>query len=580
MQRNLNLIGEDMDLGNLINRNQKYQTNKCPAQFYEWSELKSSYFVKNIIKDETYNGVLVDRMKTHAKYLCGICNIDDFNNAISYYLTEIEMDGSKDNANPYPVGQMHMFKGEPPGKLFNNFYALYNFNKYLYAYSIGQDVINYHSNNGKSLNVNLVVFRYYVKLIQDKIFRIHQTIRGKRDDVSYWSGDESDVLGISNNIYSNDENNNVDAEVYIDEDGLGSTVLKVKDFPDKDVVNWQHPGINSCRPYFNGKYGQKIKEYVEDEESIGNFFSSLQCGISASTNYVVFPLLFSIGKPPTDNESIKEIIEDIIMMAVLGLCGDGGHNLREVLTGIITTFELCKIMSEKFLEELASLNPNSFNGTVIDKVDALFSMDNMIFHNAIMNSNNYSNSIYKYIHDDLIAKNYTIDEAIIIFKEFAIKFYYLGSFCHNGAEITSNVNMTGITTNDLIASYNMNVNMIQNELVKQEIINLSSWLYDNVIMKPYDKVRDFYSVNNMNNIQILLSLLNDRYKKDNFNKGITEFYNSILSRRYPQIIENINQELNVILEECDFTISSEQDIGLMEDIKVRYMVEPHHIPYA
>ena len=69
------LIGENMHNGPPINRNQIYQTNKCPGQFYEWSELKSSYFVKNIIKDQTYNSVLVNRMKTHAQYLSGICNL-------------------------------------------------------------------------------------------------------------------------------------------------------------------------------------------------------------------------------------------------------------------------------------------------------------------------------------------------------------------------------------------------------------------------------------------------------------------------------------------------------------------------
>lgn len=575
MQRTINLIGEDMNSGYPIIRNQEYKTNQCPKEFYEWSELKSSYLVKNIIKDDNYNRVLVNRMTKHAKYLCRICNIN-FDDAIREYLTRINTNGSKDVINPYPVGQMHMFKGESPEKLLNNFYALYNFNKFIFTYSVGYDVLVYHSNIKKELSVDLIVFRYYYNFIQQKMFRIQQTIRGNRKDVGYLPVDESDILGISNNRYTNDED---DKGVYIGEDGLGSTVLNVKEFPSKDVKKWQHPGINSCRPYFNGKYGQKIKEYVENPKSINNFFSSLQCGISASTNYVVFPLLFTIGKPPPDYNETREIIEDIITMAVLGLCGDGGHNLREVLSAIISTFEMCKIMSEKFLQELGSLKPKS-TGNLIEKVATTFSMDHNQFHNGIMTSNNYSSSIYKHIHNELNKIKYTNPDIIIIFKEFTTKFYYLGSFCDIGAKITRNVNITGITTNDLITSYRMNVDVIQDKFVEQEINNLSSWLYDNVIMKPYDKVQDFYNVNNMNIIQILLSLLNDRYKKDNFNKGITGFYNSILSRRYPQIIENINQELDVILEDCEHVITQEQDIGLMENIEARYKVEPRHIPYA
>ena len=38
--------------------------------------------------------------------------------------------------------------------------------------------------------------------------------------------------------------------------------------------------------------------------------------------------------------------------------------------------------------------------------------------------------------------------------------------------------------------------------------------------------------------------------------------------------------MNVILKGCDFVIESEEDIGLMEDVHVNYMVEPRHIPYA
>lgn len=567
------LIGENMHNGPPINRNQIYQTNKCPGQFYEWSELKSSYFVKNIIKDQTYNSVLVNRMKTHAQYLSGICNLN-FDNAIREYLSNIELDGRKDNANPYPVGQMHMFKNEPPARLLNDFYALYNFNKFLFVYSIGRDVLTNHNNNNLLLNVNLVTFRFYYNIIQQKIFRMHQTIRGDRVDLQYSSNDTKDVLGITNNRYINDENN---PEVYIGQDGLGSTVLKSNEFPSKNVINWQHPGINSCRPYFNGKYGQKIKEYVENPTSIENFFSSLQCGISASTNYVVFPLLFSIGKPSNVERNNEELVEDIIIMAVLGLCGDGGHNLREVLTGITSTFELCKIMSDKFLLDLSSLS--SYNGNTTEKLNALFNLDSTTLHTTIMGSNDISKMIYEDIYSGLPSLNpsYTLDDKKTVFKEFAVRFYFLSSFCNTGVKITSNINITGITINDLITSYRMTVNAFNEQFVKQEIIKLSSWLHNNVIMQYGNRI---YELNSVNNIQILLSLLNDRYKKNNFNKGITEFYNSILSRRYPRIIENINKELNVILEECDFVIDSVEDIGLMEDVQVRYMVEPHHIPYA
>ena len=571
-----NLIGENMEQpGNFTNRTQTYKDNECPKQFYEWSELKSSYFVKNIIKNDEYNTYLVNRMKTHSEYLCNICKIK-LDDAISNYLYTISTDGSKNISNPYPVGQMQMFKGEPNIKLLNNFYALYNFNKFLFLYSIGPDVLQYHSSNNLSLDVNLIVFRYYYNIIQQKIFRVQQTIRGNRVDIQYREEDKSDILGISNNRYST---NGIDEK--------GSTVLKVKDFPSKSVVKWQHPGINSCRPFFNGKYGQKIKQYIGDTSSVNNFFSSLQCGISASTNYVLFPVLFSI-ELPKDDVSTQRILEDIIIMAALGLCGDGGHNLREVLSGIVITFELCKIMSEKFIQEVSVINPNPVNGNLYEQVKATLDMNNTDFHNNMLYTNprfnTYASSIYKNIYDDLKPNNYTDDNIVTIFKEFTKKFYYLGSFCNTGVNITSNINITGITVDDLISSYNMNVNMnvIPVNLVNQEISNLTTWLYNNVIMSPYDKPIEFYNVNNMNNLQILLSLLNERYKKDNFNKGVTEFYNSILSRRdLHQIIQNINDELSVIIvKKCDFKITTDIDVGLMKNVKITYEVEPEHIPYA
>ena len=488
------LIGENMYTGphtiNRINRNQVYQTNKCPEQFYEWSELKSSYFVKNIIGNQAYNGVLVNRMKRHAQYFSGMCKIN-FDTAITAYRNEIEVDGRKDNANPYPVGQMHMFKNEPNARLENDFYALYNFNKYLFMYCIGNDVLTYHNNNNWSLTVQLVVFRFYYNIIQQKIFMMHQTIRGDRVDLPYSNTDTKDVLGITRNRYINDENN---PEVYIGQNGLGSTVLKAKEFPNKNVINWQHPGINSCRPSFNGKYGQKIKEYVENPTSIENFFSSLQCGISASTNYVVFPLLFSTGRPSNIERENEELLEDIIIMAVLGLCGDGGHNLREVLTGITTTFELCKIMSDNFLLDLSSFS--SSNGNVSEKLNAIFTLNSNVLNTTLMNHNDISGKVYQTISNSLPA-GYTIDDRKIMFKEIALKFYFLSTFCNTGTRITKDINITGITINDLITSYRMTVNAFNDNFVQQEIIKLTSWLHNNVIMQPYSNV---YQLNNVNNI--------------------------------------------------------------------------------
>ena len=576
------MIGEIGSSINRTTREQDYKDNQCPKEFYEWSELKSSYFVKNIIKNDGYNRVLVNRMRTHAKYMCQMCNID-FQTSISSYLRSVNTDGRKDDSNPYPVAQIHQFKNEPNERLLDDFYALYNFNKFLFVYCIGKDVFDYHLNNGISLRVDLIVFRYYYDMIQQKIFRIQQSVRGDRYDVpNVPEWEKSDILGISNNRY-NDDNIDDNSEVYIDSNGKGATVLKTKQFPNKRVITWQHPGINSCRPYFNGKYGENIKKYMSNNQNTDNFFSSFQCGISASTNYIVFPFLFSTVLP-NNIEDIKNILEDIIIMSVLGLCGDGGHNLREVLSGIVTTLELCKIMTYIFLGQVIS--PGGDSDTLLDKLKTTLNINDVEFNRIMTTStiNNFANSIYRTISNDTKTMTTNAIATVPIFKEFTRKIYFLHQFCIIGVDITKKVNITGITTKDLILTYNMSGNLFTDYIANQKRNELLQWFIVNVMMRPYNTRPEFFNETNINKLQILLALVSDRYKQDNFKKGVTEFFNDLLTRRsYNEIIQNINDELDVIVDEnCYFEIDSErtEDIGLMKPVKIMYKINSECIPYA
>jgi hypothetical protein len=127
---------------------------------------------------------------------------------------------------------------------------------------------------------------------------------------------------------------------------------------------WIHPGYVQCRVPYRGKYGTYMKEYAKDD----SYYASLQCGISGSTQYILFMYLMSISY--TGTTTPMEDTRDLITSAVMVLTGDGGHNIREVIFGLTSSVIIIHSFIHDLQEELRIIfdNDNSLleNAKLID----------------------------------------------------------------------------------------------------------------------------------------------------------------------------------------------------------------------
>jgi hypothetical protein len=93
------------------------------------------------------------------------------------------------------------------------------------------------------------------------------------------------------------------------------------------VQAWQKPGHGSCNVASVTSYSQNVLKLKTDKDVYG----SVQCGISGSINFNLFLYLASIHK--RDNINFEKDIAYLVISTCLTLLGDGGHNIREIISG-------------------------------------------------------------------------------------------------------------------------------------------------------------------------------------------------------------------------------------------------------
>ena len=115
------------------------------------------------------------------------------------------------------------------------------------------------------------------------------------------------------------------------------------------AIPWQHTG-QGCAVRYLGKYGERIKNYRSRNNTKDNYFGSVQCGISASSLFILYTSLMSgmlvnqPGKVANDSFWMSQV-RAITTIAFVYLIGDGGHNIREVLSGLAIHSILLKAIS-------------------------------------------------------------------------------------------------------------------------------------------------------------------------------------------------------------------------------------------
>jgi hypothetical protein len=205
-----------------------------------------------------------------------------------------------------------------------NFLALYNYLKY-YWFSILYMNIEPIIQTGLREHIPIIQIYSYIHIIQQNFFKMGELIKATRYDKE--DVKETENWGISS----------IKSKPKLKKNGL--------------AYMWLHPGRAKCRVNYFGTYGKLMKEAIEDK----NKYGSSQCGISGSVNFGYFLYFLSLVDTNYSNRKLQEQIINIIKSVSIILVGDGGHNVREILTGTAITIIPFYHFVNDLLDEISDL---------------------------------------------------------------------------------------------------------------------------------------------------------------------------------------------------------------------------------
>ena len=280
-------------------------TDNSPTENYQWSEIKSSLLVQELYNNLKIHKNLVNFLQNIVIRLFDILEID-YNKELDTYMSNLKEDD--DFVTTYPVSQASAFVNDKDS-LWNDFYGLFEFVKWVSS-RIGN---GYAYINPKVFKKNPLLLFYLVDMFQQRTALFFDMIRGFKDFKH--ATEKDNHIGISN----------------IKLEKLKRNIISK---PEYEIQPWLHPGRVRCKVPYHGKYGTYMKQYKEHND----FYASLQCGLSSSTQYIFYIYLLSISDSKyKSSKTLDSDIRDIITTASLILVGDGGHNIREVIFGLICT---------------------------------------------------------------------------------------------------------------------------------------------------------------------------------------------------------------------------------------------------
>ena len=511
-----------------------YNGSTCADSLSQWAELKSSFLAQAIITDDIIENSLVIFVQNIIKQLYTHLGdqtqfIVDFDQFIGALTTEPDY-GPR---NAYPVSQARAFTGNS-AVAYEDVYILFNFVKFTMW-----DVKNPLSpqrtiNNGLLWNPNTCIIgaitQYLIiHLLMQPIFNFLGMVRGDREDIPQ---ERWNQVGIT----------------YIYHPALRR---RLKNFPDYPIQPWLHPGNAQCKMPYWGKWGEKIR--IGREQN--NIWSSYMCGISGSTNFMLFSYILAIANIGTSNPEANA--KDLFTLAVAILTGDGGHNVREVIYGITLSIILLNTLFNELNLELRNSDDDPENTLNIKQnveqnlvgidfprgpiVEALYNRINSLISDPL------TCNINPTLNNDIPNRN------LFILKDFLGICGNLESFITAIFNFTEDLNIVGISATDLNA-YDPDILTDPQESYNEYKDAAIKYLLD----IPNTDNNLFTGVDNLTQdfneeVQVFLALESNRYLHDNWENGANTKMEQII-RGYSTgegILQNINDLTNKKLRECN-----------------------------
>jgi hypothetical protein len=453
----------------------------------------------------------------------------------------------------YPVTQVKAYTSSDLNIIKENFYMMYNFLTYIWKSMIFdlpehiQDCTDEH-----------LTTYFIVQLMQQGIMMDIIIARGPRKNENL-NNDKSNQIGISNLINS-------------------ELKRKLRDFPDYQIIPWLHPGRAQCRIPYYGKYGKYMKEYAENNE----YEASLQCGISVSVQFILYMYLISIAFSGTNNPKID--VRLTLISAIMVLVGDGGHNIREIITGFTLSIIMLRTFMRDLKKELREVTGKTkgefinFNSTEIPDTELCSKINIFIKFRLKVKSENYDQELRMdyFIHKILIKQedqNKVLgikEKSLFIFNQLLISFGNWETYVNEFYDFTKNINPLGVYADDL--------NKYDTSILKsktESLDNAKQVMYNAIFIQNVSP-----NIENSNMTQIFFALEGNRYELDPnssfkyypnnlVNKALIELSNENLVRHIPHspsyfskipyfkdVLADVNKLVQAQLDKCNEDISS------------------------
>jgi hypothetical protein len=439
------------------------------------------------------------------------------------YLEELKLD--KEDTRQYPVGQPSAFLGvDPvePGGLWNDFYGLWNFIKWLW---INISSMRYSRNNR---TLKPMILYYLIYIFQQQTLQYSNIAKGFPRDNITTDLVEDNHIGISNIQ-------------------LPETVSRVRGKPQFRSEPWVHPGNKQCKVPYQGKYGAFMKEYKKQND----FYGSVQCGVSGSTQFVLFMYLLSISDPKYKSDTtVDKDIRNMITAAVLILIGDGGHNIREVIFGFVITVILLYYFIEKIMKDLCSSHSNIDEETVEEKIkedpNELLSIIKKLVKEGYYDYTGMADDMFLFIEKKqqniLRDKKRGTEQGHEIFYRIIDSFTNWIPFINLFYEETKDINIMGFETEDLDEDFLFDI--------KKSFNNSKSNLFSYYKIFLNKETSDYsgYTLS----VQLFFVLENSRFNRD-INKSFKEVANEKIKhyiKKFPAgqiMLETVEKQLQNIL---------------------------------
>lgn len=522
-----------------------YDGSQCadPQHISQWAELKSSFlsqsiitkndieqpllqFVKNIISQIYNNNFNTSNANTKFQ--------QDFSNFV-YSLGTSRPGWALD---AYPVSQARSYNGRIQ-ESYDDVYIMFNFIKFkLFNFNdsqVPQQTISIGLWDPTICELGSITQYLIYHLLMQPIFNFLGMVRGNRKDT---------VMGTWNEV----------GITYITHPYLRR---QLKNFPTNPITPWVHPGNAQCKMPYRGKWGEKIRL----ARAQNNVWASYMCGISGSSNFMLFSFLLAVA--PLTIANPRENMRDVFTLSVAMLTGDGGHNIREVFYGITLSIILLHAIFYEIRRELRRQypkpngdendlsikdnllqydnDPNFVRGPILQ---ALLTKINILFNTELPCQDA---NLYQALNNNIPERN------IHILKDFLHVCGNLEPFVDEVFEFTEDINIVGISAADLNA-YDPNIltnpgnayNQYKDAAIKNllNIPNTTNNLFTGI---------DNTSIKYNEEVQIFLALESNRYLNDNWETAANNKMEELISdyNGGDEILTDINKLLNTKLRDCN-----------------------------